>query len=373
MKKLVCLTFLSLLKAAPVYAGDTEVLEQVYQLVRDEYVLPAKIEQLAVPSLKALKEIDSRIRVGDDGGRLSLYANGRLQTTQRKPENRQDAKAWAALTQKLIKAAQKASPELTRKDFEIVDTILAYGIKDFDVDSTYYPDLELSRSPASSGKVLRAYSERVMDNGILYVRLGAMNKFSREALATGIRKYPAVKGLILDLRGNPGGALKQAVEIAGMFLDGGIVASVQGKEDDSVEIYDAPDGDILGDKPIAVLIDGQTASSAEVLAGTLQEQSRAVVVGARSYGKGSVQKLTELPNHSRLALTNALVFLPSGKKVAGEGIMPDICTVGELETTDPEKIIQRHKKTAICVRQERGSSDLDIDVAHTYLQQNIKN
>ncbi len=373
MKKFIAFTLLLSLVCFPARADDIEVLMQVYQLVLDEYVLPAEIEQLAVPSLKALNKLDSNIRIADDGKRISVYAGGRLILTQRKPENRKDAKAWAALTRKLINATKKVSTEIALKDFEIIDTMLVYGIKDFDVDSTYYPDLELSHQPLSKFKPARAFYKRMMDGDILYVRLGAMNKHSRETLAESLRQHSNLKGLILDLRSNPGGTFKQAVDIAGMFLDGGIISSVQGRKKDSVEMYDAPDGDILGDKPLAVLIDGKTASSAEVVAGALQEQSRAIIIGAQSYGKGSVQKLTNLPNNSRLALTNAVIFLPSGKKIAGEGITPNICTAGELENRDPEKILQRYKNVIICNRQERSASDLDIDVAHAYLLQSIKN
>lgn len=171
------------------------------------------------------------------------------------------------------------------------------------------------------------------------MRLGAINKYTGENVSRSLTEHSGVKGLIIDLRGNPGGMLQEAVRVAGLFIDGGIVASSKGRSPDSTEYYNAPAGDVLDNKPIVVLIDGQTASSAEVLAAALQEQSRAVVVGTGSYGKGTVQKLIKLSNNSRLALTNGIIYTPSGNKLAGIGVLPDICTSGEPETRDAEKLL----------------------------------
>jgi len=121
-----------------------------------------------------------------------------------------------------------------------------------------------------------------------------------------------------------------------------------------------------------VLIDGQTASSAEVLAAALQEQSRAVVVGTGSYGKGTVQKLIKLSNDSRLALTNGIIYTPSGNKLAGIGVLPDICTSGEPETRDAEKIIARGSRSNACLPENRMKSELDLSVAEAYLRKHIK-
>lgn len=96
------------------------------------------------------------------------------------------------------------------------------------------------------------------------MRLGAINKYTGENVSRSLTEHSGVKGLIIDLRGNPGGMLQEAVRVAGLFIDGGIVASSKGRSPDSTEYYNAPAGDVLDNKPIVVLIDGQTASSAEV-------------------------------------------------------------------------------------------------------------
>lgn len=371
-KKLVCLTLLLNLLSSPAVADDTSALSRIYMTVQDEYVLPVEINAIAVPALKALNKLDSRIRIADDDSRLSVYVNGRLLKTLRKPDNTKDVSAWVKLTNDLIKAAQKASPELRRKDFEIIDTIMAYGVKDFDRDSAYYPDLQLSNPPTPEFKPKRAFYDRQLDNNILYLRLGAINKYTKENVAESLNKHPQTQGLIIDLRGNPGGVLQEAVKVAGMFIDGGIVASTKGRALDSTEFYNAPAGDVLKNKPIVVLIDGQTASSAEVLAAALQEQSRGIVMGTDSYGKGTVQKVIKLDNNSRLALTNALIFTPSGNKLSGKGVHPDICLSGELEHRDPEKVLARTHKLALCPRQERSNTNLDLETAQAYLKKHLK-
>lgn len=371
-KRFVYLTSLLIMFSSPVYADDTSVLTQIYQDVLDEYVIPVDLDAIVVPALKGLNKLDSHIRVADDGGRVSVYAGGRLLKTMRKPQNPKDVAAWVKLTEAIIKAARKASPELERKDFEIVDTMMAHGIKGFDNDSNYYPDLELSNPPQPEFKPKRAFYDRVLNGNLLYLRMGAINKYTKENVSKSLWENQQIKGVIIDLRGNPGGVLKEAVRVAGMFIDGGIIASTKGRAADSVEFYNAPSGDVLKNKPIVVLVDGQTASSAEVLAAALQEQSRATVIGTDSYGKGTVQKLIKLENNSRLAITNAVIFTPSGNKISAGGIHPDICTSGELENRDPEKIIARNSVHGLCEKQNRQDSDLDLDVALTYLQKQIK-
>ena len=371
-KRFVCITSLLIMFSSPAYADDTSVLTQTYQDVLDEYVTPVGLDTFVIPTLKGLNKLDPRIRVADDGARVSVYAGSRLLKTLRKPENGKDVAAWVKLTESIIKAAGKASPELERKDFEIVDTMMAHGIKGFDKDSNYYPDLELSNPPQPEFKPKRAFYDRVLNDNFLYLRLGTINKYTQENVSKSLWENQQIKGVIIDLRGNPGGVLKEAVRVAGMFIDGGIVASTKGRAPDSAEFYNAPAGDILKNKPIVVLIDGQTASSAEVLAAALQEQSRATVIGTDSYGKGTVQKLMKLENNSRLAITNAVIFTPSGNKIAANGVHPDICTSGELEHRDPEKIIARHNVHGLCEKQNRRDADLDLAVAQAYLQKRIK-
>lgn len=368
MKLVYCLV-IALSFCTSARAADTEMLSHVYQLVRDEYIEPVGLDILAAPALQQLQQLDPDIRIGNDSGYLSVYKKGRLLKSLIKPADPFDVKAWAELSGKVIDTAASVSPQLELRDFEIVDTVLSGGIKKFDADSSYYPDLELSTQKKNDYKNRRLYFDRMI-NDFLYVKMETINQYSADNLQKSIDANPGAAALILDLRGNRGGMFSEAVAIAGLFLDGGIIASTQGRGKDSAEYYQAEDHDILKNKPLIVLIDADTASSGEVIAAALSEQGRAVLVGTRSFGKGTVQKLYKLPNHSRLALTNAHFYTPSGNKIEKVGIRPDICTAGELESKNPQRLIEAQAQPLTdCAKEQRADKQLDIDVAVAYLQQ----
>lgn len=134
-------------------------------------------------------------------------------------------------------------------------------------------------------------------------------------------------GIVLDLRGDPGGLLSEAVETAGAFLDGGEVVTYTRRDEVPQRLHASPGGDTR--TPLVVLVDGGTASAAEVVAGALQDRGRAVVVGGRTFGKGTVQEPHRLADGSSLALTVARYALPSGRSVEGVGIEPDIQVGGD--------------------------------------------
>ena len=138
-----------------------------------------------------------------------------------------------------------------------------------------------------------------------------------------------LKGLILDLRNNPGGLLTSAVEVADLFLSDGLIVRTQGRSPESNSRYEATVGDVVRDLPIAILTDGATASAAEVVTGALQDARRAVVIGSTTYGKGSVQTLFGIEGRRGIKLTTARYYTPSGKVIDGKGIEPDVDWTGE--------------------------------------------
>ena len=132
-------------------------------------------------------------------------------------------------------------------------------------------------------------------------------------------------GFILDLRNDAGGLLDSAVDISGDFLDGGTVVSTRGRDPDENRVYDAPPrGDLIAGTPMVVLVNGASASAAEIVAGALQDHHRATVLGTRSFGKGSVQSILPIEGHGALRLTTALYYTPSGRSIQGHGIAPDV-------------------------------------------------
>ena len=157
---------------------------------------------------------------------------------------------------------------------------------------------------------------------------------TRDAIA-GINKATGgnVLGYVVDLRSNPGGLLDQAIDVSDIFLDHGEIVSQRGREKTDIERYYARPGDLTHGLPIVVLVDAGSASAAEIVAGALQDQHRALVLGEQSFGKGSVQTLLPLTENTALRLTTARYYLPSGRSVQEGGIKPDLL-VPELNDPD---------------------------------------
>jgi carboxyl-terminal processing protease len=176
------------------------------------------------------------------------------------------------------------------------------------------------------------------DGDIGYVRLTMFNDDTdrglRAALA-GFRKSGGrLAGLVIDLRNNPGGLLTQAVAVADDFLQGGEIVSTRGRQPADDHAWYAKPGDLSGGIPIVVLINDGSASASEIVAGALQDDGRAVLLGTRSFGKGSVQTLLPLDNGGAIRLTTARYFTPDGRSIQDEGIVPDV-VVHAADTPEP--------------------------------------
>jgi carboxyl-terminal processing protease len=162
-----------------------------------------------------------------------------------------------------------------------------------------------------------------------YVRVSSFDENTAAELRVAIAKLRqeaggSFSGFILDLRNDAGGLLDSAVEIAADFLDSGTVVTTRGRDPDENRVYEAPpNGDLIRGVPMVVLINGASASASEIVAGALQDDHRAQVMGTRSFGKGSVQSIIPIEGHGALRLTTALYYTPSGRSIQGHGITPD--------------------------------------------------
>lgn len=167
------------------------------------------------------------------------------------------------------------------------------------------------------------------------VRISAFNRLTDRRLARAVveaaHRDPAPPGLVLDLRGNRGGLLRQAIAAADLFLTGGVIATARGRHPDASRIHRAGGADIAGGLDLAVLVDGATASSAEVLAAALQDNGRAVVIGSVTTGKGLIQTVVTLPDEGELHITWSSLHAPSGYPLQGLGVLPTICTSRGVE------------------------------------------
>lgn len=178
-------------------------------------------------------------------------------------------------------------------------------------------------------------------NEIGYVRLTTFSDTTTSGMEKSINEIRKelgnkFQGLILDLRNNPGGLLNQSISVADSFLDQGEIVSTQGrKEDDTSRIF-AKKGDLIDGKPLIVLINSGSASASEIVAGALKDHSRAIIVGTRSFGKGSVQSIIPLPGNGAMRLTTARYYTPSGISIQAKGIEPDIKVEAGMTETKKE-------------------------------------
>ena len=174
---------------------------------------------------------------------------------------------------------------------------------------------------------IKSVVSKLVDNKVGYLRLRAFNQNSSNQLKKEISKIEKNKklvGYILDLRNNPGGLLTQAIEISDLFLNDGEIVSTKGRKNRENRKFFARKGDRIKGKPLIVLINNGSASASEIVAGALQDQKRAVLLGETTFGKGSVQSIIPLKNKGALRLTISKYYLPSGKSISEVGVLPDI-------------------------------------------------
>jgi carboxyl-terminal processing protease len=177
---------------------------------------------------------------------------------------------------------------------------------------------------------VQSVRSKTLDEGFGYIRVSAFQERTgadlRKALSS-LKKEnnrKNLKGLVLDLRNNPGGLLTQAIEVSDAFLENGVVVSIKGRDAANNMTHSAKGMDLLNDAPIVVLINGGSASASEIVAGALQDHKRAIIMGSQSFGKASVQTVVPLGNGSALKLTTARYYTPNGTSIQAKGITPDI-------------------------------------------------
>jgi carboxyl-terminal processing protease len=169
--------------------------------------------------------------------------------------------------------------------------------------------------------------QSMLESGFGYIRIAQFQNSTGDDVKKSLDKLLAegpLKGLILDLRNNPGGILRASVDVAGLFMDGGNVVYTEGRVDNADMYYDADPLDAIPGVPIVVLINEGSASASEIVAGALQDHARAIIMGTQSFGKGSVQTILPLSDSRAIKLTTALYFTPKGRSIQAEGIVPDI-------------------------------------------------
>ncbi|WQS34201.1 S41 family peptidase [Helicobacter pylori] len=173
-------------------------------------------------------------------------------------------------------------------------------------------------------KIPSVYVKKIKDTPYLYVRVSSFDKNVTKSVLDGLKANPKIKGIVLDLRGNPGGLLNQAVGLSNLFIKEGILVSQKGKNKEENLEYKANGRAPYTNLPIAVLVNGGSASASEIVAGALQDHKRAIIIGEKTFGKGSVQMLLPVNKDEAIKITTARYYLPSGRTIQAKGITPDI-------------------------------------------------
>jgi carboxyl-terminal processing protease len=185
-------------------------------------------------------------------------------------------------------------------------------------------DVQLNRA------VIKIQSVRShLEGNVGYIRITSFSEQTDTGLQSALQKLRKdsggkLVGIVLDLRNNPGGLLDQAVAVSDDFLDKGEIVSTRGRRSDQGQRFNAKPGDLADGLPMVVLINGGSASASEIVAGALQDHHRAILLGTKSFGKGSVQTIIPIPGHGAIRLTTARYYTPSGRSIQATGIVPDI-------------------------------------------------
>lgn len=330
---------------------------EIYQQIVDTYVYTTSAEDLAIAALKGLNKVDGKLNVGNDSSRITLYFDGKVVEVLRKPE-KNDYKKWGDITEKMIEAAIESSRKASSRDFEITDILAQEAVKILDKDSKFFANEDEAAFVNLRNK--RLFAARV-ENEVLFLRVAAFNKQTFAEIKTALSEYSSAKALIIDLRNCPGGMPGEAIKTVDLFLDSGIIASSKGRSDTEETFYTADEDIIWKNKPIFILVDGETASAAEILAAAMKDQGLAQIIGTKTKGKGTMQKLIGLKTGAVLAITNGFFKTPSGKNIDNVAIRPNVCTFEMPENKNIENLLGQ--QDGVCLSENREDGVLEEKVA----------
>ena len=309
-----------LLYGGRVYAADnTQLLEAALRTVHDEFLAPVSYDIYSSWAVQGLNQYDKNLQIVDDESRITLYYN----------------------------ATQNLDP------YSKYISVLA-------------PEKKQDLRPVSD------FGVNLTTDDILYIKLTDITKFTPHNFEAAFAQYAnQAKALIIDLRGCHGGALQGAIDVADLFLPNGIITSTQGRKDDSVVFYEAHPDVLFAGKPIVVLVDGETASSAEILAAALQEQGAALIMGTSTLGKGSVQNVVNLPDNNKMILTNAYAFTPAGNPIHQNGVKPDVCLYRVKDNAKFDDALNQNTNVEKCLSEKRDDRRIDYALAIELLKDRL--
>ena len=335
---LICIAF----SAKVSCAYEFEQINRLFSYLETNYSESLNYEQLTHSAGKILHDFDPNIKLYQSDSKAFLYGEGNLIDTFSFPDENKP-EAWYSVFHKILLSGYEHSQTIQNNPYAFEQKVLTMITEHLDV----YSRIEVD-----------AFSENLIDytikDNVLYLKATSFYHGSTQNMKEILLNYPDIDGLILDLRGNRGGYFDEAIQTADLFLDE-VLITYSIEKNNPRRFYNSTKGDILLGKSIVILTDENTASAAEIVTAALSEQGRAVVIGTKTHGKGTIQQTYHFED-STLYLTSGLFFSPSGKMIQDKGILPQICTgIHESCLFSNKSDRQKDVATAIQIIQARLS------------------
>ena len=333
----------------------SDALEESYRLVHRFYVKPVQMDSLSRTGLDALTKFDHDVVVEVTNRELSIK-HGAQRVAELPAPAPDDWQAWARVAGQAITSAAAASPRIAKiSEDELEASVISGALAALDPYSQYLapesvPGNMLSENehtavesedhqPRTSGigsslpgeqRPVPASVSLRTDDGIVVIQIRRFttitSRLVHQALMRAFSEKAKPPGIVLDLRGDPGGMIDAAARVADIFLDHGRIVTLEGRDPRDLRVFSAKrDGSIYERIPLTVLVDGGSASAAEVVAAALQGHRRALVIGTATFGKGTSQRILNLANGGQLWLTSAYMRSAAGYLLNAHGVIPDIC------------------------------------------------
>ncbi len=313
------------------------VLSKGFQAIWEFSLEEIDVASFALEGAKGLGSIDPNLVAARQTGQFQLRLGDETVFSASLPKAG-DPRGWARLIIEGLMAARSRSAPLSEAGAEdVYQAVFDAALARFDLHSRYAGSEESKRQKAKrdgqteDGARLPPTVGMNLGDQIAHIQIVGFNQQTSASLEAKLREAMSLydrqlKGVVLDLRGNPGGLLEQAVRSADLFLGAGRIVAARGRHPVSSVNHEAIDGELVSGVPLVVLVDGRTASGGEVLAAALQDRGRAVIVGSTTFGKGLVQTVIELPNGAEINLSWSRLHAPSGYALQGLGVLPNVCT-----------------------------------------------
>lgn len=331
LKRLILLIVSCFLYSASAYAYEFSQVEKLYDLLNTEYHGAADLKELSLKSCTALTQFDENFKLYHSDTKAFLYEKNNLIGVFELPDNKH-LTLWKQFMADVLQTGINRSDKISENPQALENEVLNRITDRLDKVS------RIEKIDSTSHQFQYSFADNV-----LYINASTFYAGFSDYLKKLITSHPSITGVIMDFRNNRGGDFNEAIKTADLFLDNTLITFSE-TQNQPKRYYTATAGDILSGKPIVILTNEFTASSAEIVTAALNEQSRATVIGTNTFGKDSIQRLHKLGEQT-LFLTYGNFYTPSGKRISESGISPQICTGVNhsckiSDKTSPHKDIQ---------------------------------